>query len=70
MGLGGVNLLDPNQEPSDDQLGLLMKGFLADVRAKKALSKRVLRDALEDALAKAEERNPVDEAQSPAVLSP
>jgi hypothetical protein len=69
MGLTGVNLLDPNQEPSDEQLGLLMEDFITEVRARKATSKQVLADAVEDAFAKALAKNSTDEPQSHATPS-
>jgi hypothetical protein len=42
MGATRVNLLDPSQEPSDEQIDALMDGFLEAVRAKEAISKVTL----------------------------
>jgi hypothetical protein len=46
-----LNLADPNQEPSDEQLDVIMNEFLADVLEKKALVQQKLAAAMEEARA-------------------
>ena len=46
-----VDLLNPEQEPTDEELAALMKGFVEDVMATKEIAKhnldRMLREAFE-----------------------
>ena len=41
-----VNLLDCDVEPTDEELGLLMKSVMEDVRARAYAADQALRDAL------------------------
>jgi hypothetical protein len=65
-----LNLLDPDQEPSDEQLECLMKGFLADVLEKEAKAKQTLGEALRDAFAQAPLGNGLGEAQTNSTKTP
>jgi hypothetical protein len=65
-----LNLADPDQEPSDEQLECLMKGFLADVLEKEAKAKQTLEKALRDAFAQAQLRNGLEEAQTNSTRAP
>jgi hypothetical protein len=49
MGAPKVNLLDPSQEPTNEQLAGVMKGFADDVRQKKSKARETVDGHLEDA---------------------
>ena len=52
-----LNLADPDQEPSDEQLAVIAKEFLEDVLAKKALIKQRRDAAMAEARATARRLN-------------
>jgi hypothetical protein len=49
-----VDLLNPEQEPTDEELAGLMKGFVEDVMATKEIAKRNLDQMMREAFGQSE----------------
>jgi hypothetical protein len=49
-----VDLLNPEQEPTDEELAALMKGFVEDVMATKEIAKRNLDRMMREAFEQSE----------------
>jgi hypothetical protein len=49
-----VDLLNPDQEPTDEELAALMKGFVEDVMATKEIAKRNLDRMMREAFEQSE----------------